>query len=405
MVLSWRALSVATLKFESSLQHRRAFKIQEFQTQLENNNMICVSSVGRARNWFFHCFHTRHPAISLVHIPKEANHSATYTISETEGYHQMSKVLWTWSTRNGAIFYGCMGVWLFAPYPDVSNCEDMSIVPSKWQGEIRSPAHFVFGGCTSCRLVIEAKRSRDEERYWLLKAIKLLDNSDETKRVLLKFKFSPDPPLRASPLLRIDKASLFPFSSSLSNAHCKSMCEEHYLILQLGMGVLIFKLASGRQDGFAVLSGPLHSLCPEGRSWADVSSIQPSMACANFDHLLYVGMLADPDTLTVWNLENGRRYSSKIVPPSGVLKLFVLDVGELYSVIGLVLVKHKLEIMVLSTATGRHVHSFGVPIFEDTTCQDTFTSSHCWLNSITRIDDLFEFCMICSKYRSLLCSL
>lgn len=387
--VSLKALTVATLAFEAKIQSLKIIKMKEIAVKSEES-VISTLPAGTSRYWFYYCCRA---GIALTYTPKGAiKSSIVFTVANTKALHLNTTVVWSWSVCDGVLFYGSMGVWVFVPYPDVSDLESKVVQSFNWQDEIHSPAHFQLGGCTNCRLIVEAKKSVNDEHKWALDIITLLDKFETAQRTSLSFKFLPESP---DPFLKIRCVSLLPCSPSCTDSClCELFCEEHYLLIQIGNGVLIYILKCTQGDTF-LLSGPVHSLCPSGSSWVEIAPALPSKFCTSLDGSL-VAVLAG-HTLTVWNLKNLTEYSCRISGTSNILKLFVISVGTLYSVIGLEFPNSKVEIRILSTTSGRQINQFVVSLIDSARLRMAFSSG--WVNSTGQSLELpFELCVSCFDY-------
>ena len=390
---SLKALTIATLRFESRIQSLKTVKIQELAVKSEEA-VISILPVGTSRHWFYYCSRA---GLSLAYVPKgSVNSSVVSTVANTEALRLNTTVFWSWSVCNGALFYGSMGVWVFVPYPEVCDIEHSILHSFNWQDKVHSPAHFDLGGCTNCHLIVEAKRSLNEKHNWALEVIRLLDKLETAQRESLSFKFLPESHSNTNPFLKIHSVSLRPCSPSQSTCPegtlCGLFCGEHYVLIQIGVGVVIYKLVY-TQDSAFLLSGPMHSLCPSGHSWVDISPAIPKV-CISLDQSL-VAVLTGY-TMTVWNFKDHKEYSNKISAPSNVLKLFVVSVGQLYSVIGLEIPNSKLDVRILSTTTGRQIYQFSISLLDSARLHLAFSGG--WVNSTGLLELPFELCVFSFDY-------
>ena len=356
----FRELTIKTLKFERHLRTAIPTTITLYSRSHH------VLPIGSSFKWFYD------DTLLFIHyFCGSSSEKRTFEVNANDISRSM-RVLWSWSTNGGALFYGNDGTWTLIPYPliDSSRPVHPPLQTKMWQGDICSPAHFVFGGCPVCRIVVKAVRHINQESgTWTINIVKLLDGpTNEAGIEELQFHFVPDPELVRSALFTIRSVRLIPISEVQNSTH-GLFCNKHHLFVQIGVGIVIRELSYNDKGDFQ-LSGPSHILCPEGFSWSDIGNPDCSNFVVSNDRTL-VAVMPKENKLSVWNLEDGVVYSHSILkrilrPTAAVKKMFMISVGKLYSVVSHVTIigKAHVDFFVLSTTTGRVVFETGLFINE-----------------------------------------
>ncbi len=358
--MSFRELTIKTLKFEKYLQT----VVSTTKTLFSRSHHVLP--IGSSFKWFYD--------VTLLFIHYFCGSSSEKCIFEVNAndISRSMRVLWSWSMNGGGLFYGDDGTWTLISYPHIGSSLPVHppLQTKIWQGDICSPAHFVFGGCPVCRLVVTAIRHINQESgAWTINIVKLLDGpTNEADIEELQFHFVPDPELVRSALFTIRSVRLIPISEVQTSTH-GLFCNEHQLFVQIGVGITVREL-SYNDNGDFKLSGASHILCPEGFSWSDIGNPD----CSNFvvsNNRTLVAVMPKENKLSVWNLKDGVVYSHSILkrisrPTTAAENMFVISVGELYSVVSHVTIMGRahVDFFVLSTTTGRVVFETGVFINE-----------------------------------------
>lgn len=235
-------------------------------------------------------------------------------------------------------------------------------------GEVR------LAGCHKCSLITEVNKTAIAENTWSYRTIEL----DSSKRAVTQTVSEVNLiiPIRPVNYVHLESIALIPHSGAKSGSQKGKPCQEHFLLLQLGTAIGVYRLTSTLTEPEQVTL-----LCPynDPSTVASVLQLGHKFSISSDFSLI---SLCTANTLHVWSLSKLDLLSMVTIPVhyGSPFQWRCLAVGRLYS-----LVHNQARVLVVCTCTRYVIQEFSIT--SSLSAQDMYClcspSEQAWLNTIS----------------------